>query len=56
MPRAQISKIIQYGGILGFLLSKIVGPLIKWVVSLAKTISAPLEITAAAPAICPGIQ
>ena len=53
---AQISKIIQSRGFLGSLLSKLEGPLMKVVVSLAKNILAPLEITVAASAIDAGIQ
>ena len=51
LPTAQISKIIQSGGFLGSLLSKIAGPLMKVVVPFAKDILAPLGITAAASAI-----
>ena len=36
--KAQISKIIQFGGFLGSLLSKIAGPLMKVAVPLAKKI------------------
>ena len=36
LSRAQISKIIQSGGFLGALLSKLAGPLIKVAVPLAK--------------------
>ena len=36
LSKAQISKIIQSGGFLGSLLSKIAGPLMKVVVPLAK--------------------
>ena len=54
--KAQISKIIQSGGSLGSLLSKLAGTLMKVVVSLAKNILAPLGITAAASAIDAGIQ
>ena len=36
LSRAQISKIIQSGGFLGSLLSKLAGPLMKIVVRLAK--------------------
>ena len=54
--KAQIFKIIQSGGFLGSLLSKIAGPLIKVTVPLAKSILAPLGITAAASAIDAGIQ
>ena len=54
--KAEISKIIKSEGFLGSLLSKLVGPLMKGVVSLAKIILAPLGITAAASAIHAGIQ
>ena len=56
LSKAQISKIIQSGGFLGLLLSKLSGPLMKVVISLAKNILAPLGITAAASAIDVGIQ
>ena len=54
--KAQISKIIQSGGFLGSLLSKLAGPLMKVAVPLAKNILAPLGITAAASAIDARIQ
>ena len=56
LSKAQISQIIQYGGFLDSLLSKIAGPLMKVAVPLAKNILAPLGITAAASAIDAGIQ
>ena len=56
LSKAQISKIIQSGGFLGVLLSKLAGPLMKVAVPLAKNILAPLGITAAASAINTGIQ
>ena len=56
LSKAQISKIIQSGGFLGVLLSKLAGPLMKVAVPLAKNILAPLGITAAASAIDTGIQ
>ena len=56
LSRAQISKIIQSGGFLGSLLSKLAGPLIKVAISLAKHVLAPLGITAAASATDAGIQ
>ena len=56
LSKAQISKIIQSGGFLGSLLSKLVGPLMKVAISLAKNVLAPLGITAAASAIDAGIQ
>ena len=55
VSKAQISKIIQSGGFLGFLLSKLAGPLMKVAVPLAKNILAPLGITAAASTIEAGI-
>ena len=56
LSKAQISKIIQSGGFLGSLLSKLAGPLMKVAVPLAKNILAPLGITAPASAINAGIQ
>ena len=56
LSKAQISKIIQSGGFLGSLLSKLAGPLMKVAIPLAKTVLAPLGITAAASAIDAGIQ
>ena len=49
--KAQISKIIQSGQVLGLLLSKLAGPLMKIAIPLAKNVLAPLGITAAASAI-----
>ena len=54
--KAKISKVIQSGGFLGSLLSKLAGPLMKVVVPLAKNILASLGITAAASAIDAVIQ
>ena len=51
LSEAQISKIIQSGGFLGLLLSKLAGPLMKIAVPLVKNVLAPLGITAAASAI-----
>ena len=56
LSKAQISKIIQSGGFLGSLLSKIAGPFMKVAVPLAKNILTPLGITAATSAIDTGIQ
>ena len=56
LPKAQISKIIQSGGFLGSLLSKLADPLMKVAIPLAKNVLAPLGITAAASAIDAGIQ
>ena len=55
LSKAQISKIIQSGGFLGSLLSKLAGPLMKVSVRLAKSVLAPLGIIAAASAIDAGI-
>ena len=43
LSKAQIKKIIQSGGFLGKLLSKLTGPLMKVAMPLAKTVLAPLE-------------
>ena len=56
LSKAQINKIIQSGGFLGSLLSKLVGPLMKVAVPLAKNVLAPLGITAPASALDAGIQ
>ena len=56
LSKAQISKIIQSGGFLRFLLSKIAGPLMKGAVLIAKKGLAPLGLTAAMSAIDAGIQ
>ena len=47
LSKAQISKIIESGGFLGSLLSKLAGSLMKLAVPLAKSILAPLVNTAA---------
>ena len=47
LSTSQISKIIQSGGFLGSLLSKIAGPLMKVAVPLAKMFLALLGTTAA---------
>ena len=52
LSKIQISKIIQSGGFLGSLLSK----LMKVAIPLAKNVLAPLGITAAASAIDAGIK
>ena len=49
--KAQISKIIQSGGFLGSLLSKLAGSLMKVATLLAKNISALLGITTAASGV-----
>ena len=55
LSKAQISKIIQSGEFLGLFLSKLAGPLMKVAIPLAKSVLAPLGITAAASAIEAGI-
>ena len=52
LSKAQIKKLIQSGGFLGKLLSKLAGPLMK----LAKNVLAPLGLTAAMSAIDGSIQ
>ena len=52
LSKAQIKKLIQSGGFLGKLLSKLAGPLMK----LAKNVLAPLDLTAAMSAIDGSIQ
>ena len=54
--KIQISKIIQSGGFLGSLLSKLVGLLMKVAIPVAKNVLASLGITAAASAIAAGIK
>ena len=56
LSKAQVTKIMQSGGFLGSLLSKLAGPLMKVAIPLAKSILAPLGITASASAIDAGIQ
>ena len=56
LSKAQINIIIQSGGFLGSLLSKLVGPLMKVAVSLAKNVLAALGITATASTLDAGIQ
>ena len=53
---AQISEIIQSGGFLGSLLSKLAGPLMRVAVPSTKSILASLGIAVAASAIDAGIQ
>ena len=54
--KTQIKKIIQSGGFLGKLLSKLEGPLMKVAMPLAKNVLAPLCLTAAMSAIDGSIQ
>ena len=56
LSKARIFRIIQAGGFLGALLSKLAGPLMKVTVPIAKIMLAPLAITDAASAIDVGIQ
>ena len=56
LSKTQIFKVIQSGGFLGSLLSKLAGPLMKVAIPLAKNDLAPIGITAAASAIDAGIQ
>ena len=56
LSKAQIKKLIQSGGFLGKLLSKLAGPLIKVALPLTKNVLAPLGLTAAMPAIDGSIQ
>ena len=56
LSKAQIKKLIQSGGFLGKLLSKLAGPLMQVALPLAKNVLAPLGLTAAISAIDGGIQ
>ena len=56
LSKAQISKIIQFGGFLGSLLSNLAGPLMKVAIPLAKSVLTPLGITVAASSVDAGIQ
>ena len=56
LSKAQIKKLIQSGGFLGKLLSKLAGPLMKIAMLLAKNVLAPLGLTAAMSAIDGSIQ
>ena len=56
LSKAPIKNIIQPGGYLGKLLSKLVGPLKKVAMPLAKNVLAPLGLTAAMSAIDGSIQ
>ena len=51
LSKAQIKKLIQSGGFLGKLLSKLAGPLMKVAMPLAKNVSAPLSINESSNAI-----
>ena len=56
LSKAQIKKLMQSGGFLGELLSKLEGPLMKVAMPLAKNVLAPLGLTGAMSAIYGGIQ
>ena len=56
LSKAQIKKLIESGGFLGNLLSKLAGPLMKVALPLAKNVLAPLGLTAAMSAIDGSIQ
>ena len=56
LSKAQIKKLIQSGGFLGKLLSKLAGPLMKVAMPLAKNVLAPLGLSAAMSAIDGDIQ
>ena len=56
LSKVQIKKIIQSGGFLGKLLSKLAGPLMKAAMSLPKNVLAPLGLTAAMSAIDGSMQ
>ena len=56
LSKTQISKITNFGGFLGSLLSKIAGPLMKVAVPVAKNNLAPLGIATAASAVDAGFQ
>ena len=51
LSKTQLSKMIQSGGFLGNLLGKLAGPLMKAAMPLAKTVLAPLGLSAAVSAI-----
>ena len=56
LSKAQIKKLMQSGGFLGKLLSKLADPLIKVALPLAKTVLAPLGLTAAMSTIDGSMQ
>ena len=56
LSKAQTKELIQSGGFLGKLLSKLAGPLMKVAMPLAKNVLAPLGLTAAMSAIDGSIQ
>ena len=56
LSKAQIKNLIQSGGFLGKLFSKLAGPLMKVAMPLAKNLLAPLSLTAAMSAIDGSVQ
>ena len=56
LSKDQIQKLIQSGGFLGKLLSKLAGPLMKVAMPLAKNVLAPLGLTTTMSAIAGSIQ
>ena len=56
LSKAQIKKLMQSGGILGNLLSKLAGPLMKVALPLAKNVLTPSGLTGAMSAIDGSIQ
>ena len=56
LSKAQIKKLVQSGGFLGKLLSKLAGPLMKVAMPIAKNVLAPLGLSAAMSAIDGGVQ
>ena len=56
LSKAQIKNLIQSGGFLGKLLSRLAGPLMKVAMPLAKNVLTPLGLTAAISAIDGSIQ
>ena len=56
LSKAQISKIIQFGGFLGSLLNKLAAPLVKVAIFLPKNVLPPLGITTGVSTTDAGIQ
>ena len=56
LSKSQIKKLLQSGGFLGKLLSKLTAPLMKVAIPLALNVLAPLGLTAAMSAIDGSIQ
>ena len=56
LSKSQIKKMVQSGGVLSKLLSKLSGPLMKVAMPMAKNVLAPLGLTVAMSAIDGGMQ